>query len=57
MRALPSRNPKRACWRDKAIALAKENVAALNLEKHVAVLQGDLGAPVGGVLWASFLSL
>ena len=31
----------------EAIALAKENVAALDLEKHVAVLQGDLGAPVG----------
>ena len=31
----------------EAIALAKENVAALDLGKHVAVLQGDLGAPVG----------
>ena len=31
----------------ESIALAKENVAALGLEKHVAVLQGDLGAPVG----------
>ena len=32
----------------EAIALAKENVAALGLDKRVAVLQGDLGAPVGG---------
>ena len=31
----------------EAIALAKENVAALDLGKRVAVLQGDLGAPVG----------
>ena len=30
----------------EAVALAKENVAALGLEKRVAVLQGDLGAPV-----------
>ena len=31
----------------EAISLAKENVASLGLEKRVAVLQGDLGAPVG----------
>ena len=31
----------------EAITLAKENVAALDLGKRVAVLQGDLGAPVG----------